>query len=66
MVWSLCSLYWCAMPVGVEELLVTAWNCTYHNLDNVCNKLSSTKYISADNFSEKTLCGSILVSNHFL
>ena len=66
MVWSLCSLYWCAMPVRVEELLVTTWNYTYHNLDILCNKLSSTKYISADHVSENTPCGSILVSNHFL
>jgi len=66
MVWSLCSLYWCAMSVRVEELLVTTWNYTYHNLDNVRNKLSFIKHISVDHFSEKTPCGSILVSNHFL
>ena len=66
MVWSLCSLYWCAMPVRVEELLVTTWNYTYHNLDIVCKKVTSIKHISVDHFSEKTPCGSILVSNHFL
>ena len=57
---SLCPLCYLEYTTCTKNF-VTTWNCTWRNLEIACNKLSSTKYMCPDRFSEKTPCCSILV-----